>query len=177
MADSVKVKITEKNGVELDFTEELDLTAQNIPYDNTDSGILATDVKQGIDELADSISTSASPGFSWGRSGNVSGGTWLLNESVSSNKSGRSVTFNNAEIVRIFSSTENLNTYTLEIYEHEGDSINLTLLTTLSVSSSRTGDSGTITIPVTTNRQLAIKLSSGSAKNIVVGANLSGSNT
>jgi hypothetical protein len=177
MADDVKVKITERNGAELEFDEELALEAKNVVYDPTDSGLLATDVKEGIDELATNVATSASPGFSWGRSGNVSTNTWLQNEGVSSNKAGRAVTFNDAEIVRIYSASEDLNTYTLSIYEHEGDSINLTLLTTLSVTSSRTGDSGVISIAVSTGRQVAIRLTSGSAKNILVGMNLSGSNT
>lgn len=175
MADNVKVNISERNGVELDFTEELELNAQNIPYDNTASELLATDVQEGIDELATSVATSASPGFSWGRAGNNSN-TWLQNEGVPSNKAGRAITFTDPRIVRIFTATEDAATYTLEIYEHEGNSINLTLLTSLSVTSSRTGDSGAIEIAATEGRQLAILLSSGSAKNIVVGLQLSGSN-
>ena len=176
MADDVKVLITERNGAELDFNEELDLTAANVPYDNSTSGLTAIDVQEVIDELATSVATSASPGFSWGRSGNISN-TWLSNEGVPSNKAGRAITFTDPKIVRIFSASENVATYTLEIYEHEGDSINLTLLTTLSVTASRTGDSSTLDIAATSGRQLAILLASGSAKNIVVGLQLAGSNT
>jgi hypothetical protein len=177
MADNVKVKITEKNGVELDFTEEYDLIAENIPYDPSDSGLTATDVKAGLDELSTNIATSASPGFSWGRSGNLSTNTWLQNEGVSSNRAGRTVTFSSPEITRIFTASEDLNTYTITIYEHEGDSINLTALTTLSATASRTADSGTISVTVTQGRQLAIRITSGSAKNLVVGMTLAGENS
>ena len=178
MADNVKVNISEKNGVDLEFQEEYELIAVNIPFDETIEGELtATDLQGAVDELTTKVATSASPGFSWGRSGNISANTWLQNEGVSSNKSGRAVTFSDANIVRIYTSTENLNTYTLSVYEHEGDSINLTLLTTLVITASRTGDSGVLLIPVTTGRQVAVRITSGSAKNILVGMNLSGSNT
>jgi len=151
--------------------------AESIPFDNDSNGFASDDVQGAIEELSTKVATSASPGFSWGRSGNISANTWLRNEGVSSNRSGRAVTFNNANIVRIYISTENLNTYTLTIYEHEGDSANLTILTTISVTSSKVGDSGTISVPVTTGRQLAVRLTGGSAKNVVVGKNLSGSNS
>lgn len=177
MADNVKVKIEERNGVELDFAEEYELVAENIPYDPSDSLLTSTDVKAALDETSQNLATSASPGFSWGRSGNLSSGTWLNNESVPSNRAGRSVTFNHAKIVRIYSANEDLDTYTLSVYEHEGSEINLTLLTTLSITASRTGDSGPIDVPVTTNRQLAIRVTAGSVKNIIVGINLSGDNT
>ena len=52
MADNVKVLIGEKNGVELELKEEYELISVNIPYNNTTSGLTATDVKSAIDELA-----------------------------------------------------------------------------------------------------------------------------
>jgi hypothetical protein len=144
-------------------------------FDPTGTDLTSTKTGPAIRELRGLITSSASPGFSWGRSGNISN-AWLLNEGVSSNKAGRAITFDDPELVRIFTATEDLNTYTLTIYEHEGDEINLTSLTTLSVTAARTGDSGAITVAATAGRQLAIKLTSGSAKNIVVGIQLSGSN-
>jgi hypothetical protein len=145
--------------------------ARSTPFDNATNGFTADTVQAAIEE----IGASASPGFSWGRSGNSAAGTWLQNDSVPSNLAGRVVTFASAQIKKIFSATEDLNTYTLDIYEHEGNSINLTFLTTVTVTASRSGDSGTISIPVTSGRQLAIQIATGSAKNIVVGIILAGS--
>ena len=176
MADDVKVKITERNGMELEFDEELELSASNVTYDNSNSELTATDVNQGLDELSTTISNSASPGFSWGRSGSLSTNTWLRNEGVNSNRAGRTITFSNPKITRIFTASENLDTYTITIYEHEGDEINLTALTTLSSSAARSADSGAIEIAATQGRQLAIRITSGTARNLVVGMTLSGEN-
>jgi len=145
--------------------------ARTVPFDNATNGFTAENVQTAIEE----IGASASPGFSWGRSGNSASGAWLLNDSVPSNLSGRVVTFASPEIKKIFSATETLDTYTLKVYEHEGNSINLTFLATLTVTASRSGDSGTVSVPVTSGRQLAIQLDTGSAKNIVVGIILAGS--
>jgi hypothetical protein len=48
MADAVKVLIVERNGVELQEREELDLTPSNIPFSN--ANFSATDVNAGIIE-------------------------------------------------------------------------------------------------------------------------------
>ena len=150
--------------------------AESVPFDNDTNGFTSDDVQGAIEEVGASVSVSVSPGFSWGRSGNLPTNTWLQNETVPSNKSGRIVTFSSPEIVRIYSASEDIDTYTLTIYEHEGDEINLTSLTTLSVVSSRNGDSGIISVSVTSGRQLGVKLTSGSAKNLVVGMILTGEN-
>ena len=162
------------NGVKL-LSQLLDAEEEN--FDPTGTDLVSIKTGPAIRELFQQVGQSASPGFSWGRSGNLSTSTWLRNEGVNSNRSGRTVTFNTPEINRIFTSTEDLDTYTITIYEHEGDQINLTALTTLSVVASRTGDSGNISIPVTSGRQLAIRITSGTARNLVVGATLSGENT
>jgi hypothetical protein len=147
--------------------------ASQVPFDNDNNGFDSDNVQGALEE----IGISASPGFSWGRSGNLSNNTWLQNDGVSSNRAGRAVIFADPTIIRIFTATEDLNTYTITIYEHEGDSINLTALTTLSSIASRTADSGVVEIAVTVGRQLAIRITSGSAKNIVVGLQLTGKNT
>lgn len=172
-------------GNEIQFTDPTNgtksvsdlLDAEQEDFDNTGTDLTSTKTGPAIRELATNVGQSASPGFSWGRSGNLSTNTWLQNEGVNSNRSGRTVIFDNPEITRIFVSTENLNTYTISIYEHEGDQINLTLLTTLSAVSSRTADSGPITVAVTEGRQLAVRITSGTARNMVVGMTLAGENT
>lgn len=48
MADYVKAKIAEKNGVELEWTEEYELVPENFPF--VDPSFAATDVKDAIIE-------------------------------------------------------------------------------------------------------------------------------
>lgn len=54
MADNVKVIIAERNGVELDYNEEYELIAENIPFDNSTNGFTAADVQEAIEEAAES---------------------------------------------------------------------------------------------------------------------------
>lgn len=144
--------------------------AQQVPFDNSTNGFTSDNVQNAIEE----IGASASPGFTWGRSGSTSSGTWILNEGVPSNKAGRTIVLGASKIVKFFSATEDLDTYTLDIYWHEGNEINLTYLTTLTVTASRIGDSGSISVSVPNNKQLAVKLNTGSAKNIVCGIVMQG---
>jgi len=144
--------------------------AQSVWFDNSTNGFTSDNVQSAIEE----IGASASPGFTWGRSGNTSSGTWLLNESVPSNKAGRTIVLGASKVVKLFSASEDLDTYTLKLYWHEGNSVNLTFLTTLTVTASRTGNSGTISVSVPNNKQLALYLDTGSAKNIVAGIVMQG---
>ena len=162
------------NGTKL-LSDLLDAEEEN--FDPTGTDLVSTKTGPAIRELAQNVGQSASPGFSWGRSGNLSTNTWLQNEGVSSQRAGRAVLFTNPEITRIFVSTEDVDTYTVTIYEHEGDSVNLTVLTTVSAVASRTADSGSISVAVTSGRQLAARITAGSAKNMVVGVTLAGENT
>jgi hypothetical protein len=152
-------------------------TAKSTPFKNDVAQIDGNpkEVQTAIENLANDVSTSASPGFSFGRASNVNNGTWLLCETVPSNKSGRFVYINSAVVETIFVSSEDVATYDLEIWYHEGDSVNATLLDTISVVSSR-GGSFSVGQSVPTNKQLAIKLVNGSAKNVVAGLELSGTN-
>lgn len=176
MADNVKVKITEKNGVELEFDEEYVLDAQNIPFDETVTGeLVATDVQGAIDEISNTVATSASPGFSFGRASNVNSGTWLNCEGVPSNKAGRWVYISNAVVTRVFVSNEQQTTFDVSVYYHDGNEINLTLLGTVSVINLY-GDSFDVNFPVPTDKQLALRVTSGSARNVVAGLELQGTN-
>jgi hypothetical protein len=147
--------------------------AESVPFDNSTNGFTADDVQAAIEEVDSNIQTSASPGFSFGRASNVSAGTWLQCESVPSNKAGRFVYITTPNIEKLFVSNENVSTYTIEIYEHEGNEVNLTLLSSHTVTSAK-GDSFTVDVSCTNGRQLALKLSSGSARNVVAGLELSG---
>lgn len=149
--------------------------ASSTPFDNTSSTLTSDNVQGAIDELDNKVATSTSPGFSFGRASNVSSGTWLQCEGVPSNKAGRYVYITDPVIKKIFISSETISTYNIDVYEHEGDSINLTLLASSTVTAAR-GGVFTLNVSTTSGRQLAILLSSGSARNVVAGLELSGSN-
>jgi hypothetical protein len=149
-------------------------TARAIPFDNTSNSFVSTNTQNAIEEINSSLLVAASPGFTWGRSGNVSSTTWLQNDTVPSNKSGRTVMINSGTIVKMSVATEDLNTYNIQIFEHDGNENGLTLLHTESIISTRSSQISIPNIPVTLGRQLAIKLSTGSAKNLVVGLIIKG---
>lgn len=144
--------------------------ARSIPFDNSSNGFTAIEVQSAIEE----IKSSASPGFGFGRSGVTSSGTYLQNETVPSNVTGRYVYINSPVVKRVFVSNENVGTYTLEIYEHDGNLINVTLLGSVTVSSALGGDFS-VNWATSKGKQLAMMISSGSVKNIVAGLELSGS--
>lgn len=176
MADNTKVKITERNGVELEFDEEYELIAGNVPFDNTVTNeLVATDTQGAIDEISNTVATSASPGFSFGRASNVNTNTWLNCEGVPSNKAGRWVYINNAVITRVFVSNEQQTTFTVTVYYHDGNEINLTSLGSVTVSNAY-GDSFDVSFAVPTDKQLALRVTAGSARNVVAGLELQGTN-
>jgi len=148
-----------------DFTP----VAEQIPFDNDTNGYAADDVQAAIEE----VGVSASPGFSFGRSGKIPSGTWLNNEGVPSNKAGRYVYINNAEVSRVFVSNENVSTFTVEVFYHDGNEVGLTSLGTAAVVADR-GDAFDVSWLVPTDKQLAIKVVSGSAKNLIAGLELKG---
>lgn len=149
--------------------------AFDTPFDPTndpDCGLTSEDTQSAIEELCNRVSVSASPGFTFGDSGNISANSWLLNDTVPSNKTGRLIYLNNAIITSVFVSNENPNTFDVEVYEHDGSTF--TLLYTLNVVASRQAKATGLTIALTTDKELAIKIVGGSAKNPVVGLQLSG---
>ena len=149
--------------------------ATQVPYDNTDSGLIAEDTKAAIDEIVQSVATSASPGFGFGKGGNVTAGSYLECEGVPSNISGRYVYINDAIITRVFISVQNAATFDIEVFSHDGNEINLTSLGTVSIISS-TGGEFTVNWSVPTAKQIAMKIVNGSAKNAVGGLELQGTN-
>lgn len=130
------------------------------------NGFVSENVQEAIEELALTGGSSASPGYTFGKSGNVSSGTYLQQESVPSNITGRTVGVSNGLVVEVDVGSQDADTYDLSIYSHDGDSINLTLLVTVSVVAARTG---TFLlgppVPIAKGKQLAARISSGSCKN------------
>ena len=151
--------------------------ARSTPFDNTGTEFESDNVQDALEE----VGVSASPGFGFGRSGNVSANTWLQRTGgVPSNKTGVTIGIGNPVLTRVDVGNEDVGTFDVGIYEHEGDETNLTLLTTISVTSSRTAsftetDFGLVT--ATKGRQLAVRVTSGSAKNIGVDVTLKGTNS
>jgi len=136
--------------------------AEEIPFDNTSNGFVSEDVQAAIEE----IGASASPGFSFGRNGNLSQNTWLRRPgNVPSNRAGVTLDIANPVITRISAANRNVETYDIEIYEHEGNQVNLTLLTTVTVTAA-TSQSFSVSVPATEGRQLAVRLGSSSTGNV-----------
>lgn len=147
--------------------------AGSVPFDNSTNGFTSTDTQAAIEEVKGLISTSASPGFTWGRSGNVGTNTWLQNDSVPSNTAGRLIGLASGKIEQAFLANEGVSTYSLEIYEHDGTTF--TLLTTVTNTAAVSSFVDFVTpISITTGKMIGVKVSSGSAKNIVFALVLSG---
>lgn len=147
--------------------------AESTPFNNETNGFTSDNVQGAIEE----IGASASPGFSFGRSGNVSNNAWLRRPgNVPSNRAGVTIPISNPVITQISCSNRNVDTYDILIYEHEGNQVNLTLLTTVSVVSAR-GDVFNVNIVATEGKQLAVRLgNSGSVRDIGVDIVLKGGN-
>lgn len=148
--------------------------AEQVPFDNATNGFTSDEVQSAIEEVSTTVQTSASPGFSFGRSGNVTDGSWLLCESVPSNKAGRWVYITSAEVTRVFVSNETIETFDLEVYYNDKGGLGLSLLGTVNIVADY-GGAFTVSWSVPTGTELAIKLVNGSAKNVVAGLELRGS--
>lgn len=145
--------------------------AGEIPFDNSTDGFTSDNVQAAIEE----IGASASPGFSFGRSGGLLASTWLqVDGGVPSNSAGRYVPINNPVIVNFFCSSDTTSTFVLTLYQHDGNAINLTALGTLTVTAAM-GAQATVNFATVKGKQLAVRLTSGSANNLVAGVILKGS--
>jgi len=148
--------------------------ADAVSFDPEATGLTSETSGEAIRELSATVGVSASPGFNFGRSGNSSTNTWLtVTGSVPSNKAGITVALQNPEITQVFIANETISTFDISVYEHEGDEVNLTLLDTVSVVAARSA-SFAVSVAVTQGRQLATRVTSGSAKNVNVGLQLKG---
>ena len=153
--------------------DEYNPVAIEIPFDNTGSGFQSDNVEDAIKE----IGASASPGFSFGR-GSASTGTWLNRVGeIPSNRTGVTIGITNPVVTQVFVSCENIETFTVGIYEHDGDSINLQLLGTVSVVGARVGNF-LVNFPTSTLKQIAVRVvtSTGTVQNLGVDVILTGSN-
>lgn len=121
-----------------------------------------------------SLGFAASPGFTWGRKNNVHVGQYLQNDDVPSNVTGRLITFDSPTIRKILiTAGANVGSdATFIVQEHDGTTfIDLTTATIL--SGNRTAVAN-VNVPVTSGKQLAVKVSAGTVNNPVVGIVLDG---
>lgn len=72
--DSIKVLVVERNGVELQFQEELDLIAHNIPFD--EPGFEADNVGDAVTETGDAVAVLVVP-ISLVNNGTLSGNSFI----------------------------------------------------------------------------------------------------
>jgi len=125
------------------------------------TGPLATDWT--LEGLGSAVVTQTAD---FGTSGNASANSYLDRAGgVSSNISGIPIMVSAGKIKSISCGSENIETYSVEVYEHEGDFINPVLLYTLSVVASRSGSVHGLDVSVTQDSQLATKVLN-SVKNI-----------
>lgn len=85
---------------------------------------------------------------------------------VPSNISGVPIMISSGEIRTVSVSNEDVDTYSVAIYEHDGDFTNPTLLYTVSVVGARGKTDANLSIMVTQGKQLAAEVSVGAVKNV-----------
>ena len=148
MVDQIKVSMLEKNGEELDYQEELDLNAF--------------------------VNQFVAPPFILGLKGVKSSGAWFQSEGVPSNVVGIPIftSGGSLDVIHV-KNQDDTASFTVEIYEHDGTTF--TLLTSVSLSNQRGKLVTGVGVSVTQGRELAAKISSGSATNAKVAIGLKGS--
>jgi len=129
-----------------------------------------------IEEITNQVSAvSASPGFSWGDTGSLNSGTFLLNDNVASNRTGRIVPLQFGEITQVFVANENANTFTIQILRRTGPNT-FVPLTSVSLTAQRSKTESKAGINVGLGDELACRVSAGNCKNPVVGVIIRGTN-
>jgi hypothetical protein len=193
LVDKVKsLKIEDAtDGTEIDMAptevnpSEDYLAAKGVAFENSDDTVIYGESGQmrfkdvdvttevTLEDLLDG-GNGASPGFSFGRRGNVAVNTWLRNEEVPSNRTGRVIAVNNPEAVLVSLANRNVTTYTVTFFEHDGNLIGLTSLGSVTVTSAR-GDDQSISVALTQGKQLAARLTAGtSVQDLVVTVTVKG---
>jgi len=129
-------------------------------YRQTDGTVYAKTGASPIDWVEDGLGSSVfTQTASFGKSGNAVANSFLDRAgSVPSNISGIPIMVGTGTVKSVACGQEDIDTYSVEYYEHEGDFVNPILLGTLTVTSARSGSTGALSVPVTQNKQLAIKV-------------------
>lgn len=115
----------------------------------------------------------STPGFSFGRSGTANSGTYLQIDSVPSNLAGRLIPFTEATLSSIFVTCQNPSTFTVEVQSRSGNTF--TTVYTATITNARTFSSYVQNVDFVVGDEIAVRIGSGSAQNIVVGLIIKGS--
>ena len=161
---SNSISLRNNAGVELRILRKNDSIIAVLEDNSTSNGVW--------DFLAFSIESFSAPPFLMGRSGNAPQGTWLQNETVPTNLVGVPIFVDEGYIARVAVFNEGANTFTIEVYEHDG--VTFTLLHTVTMTAQVSKIEQNLNIPVTYGKGLAALISSGSAKNVKVALSLRG---
>jgi hypothetical protein len=122
-----------------------------------------------VSPIADST-----PGFSFGRSGACTVGTYLQVDSVPSNLAGRLVAFSAANLSNVFVSCQSPATFTIEVQVRVGAVFTTVYTATITASRkfTQTGISG---VEFLLGDEVCVKIGSGSCSNVIVGLIIKGS--
>lgn len=149
--------------------------AEDVYFRDDNVAFVADDVQEALEQVSDSVAVSASPGFTWGDSGVIPNGSYLLNDNIPSNLAGRTVPLYNAIISKVFVTMENTNTVSFDIQKRVGSVF--TTLTTITVTALRK-DSQNVSVPVDFQEEICVRVSPTSAnkpKNPNIGIIIKGS--
>lgn len=162
----------------IDFSTTGDgVNATKIPASYTPINYVPTEVgTEGSDKVSAHLkgmdvtfAAAATPGFTFGRSGTITNGTYLLNDTVPSNVAGR-IALVPGKIEEVYFVAEQSGTYVFEIMKRTGNSFAAIL--TMTVSAKRADVQTFSNIAVAYKDELACRIISGQPKNPVVGVML-----
>jgi hypothetical protein len=151
--------------------------ARSLPFDNETNGFVSTDVQAAIEEISVTGGVSASPGFTWGGSGTITKGSYLQNDTVPSNVSGRMVPLVSGILNKIFVACEIAATFKVNVMRRSGSSF--TTIATVSMVNQRV-DVFNVSVAVALNDELAMRIdptSTDNPRNVVVGVVIKGVTT
>ena len=111
---------------------------------------------------------SSKPNQWFTKTGNVISGAYLNNGGIPSNVVGLPFGLNNGQLIKVWIGKEDASDLNLGIYTHDGDEVNLTLIHTVSmlIADGRTKSFDVSGVSIAKDKQIAIKITSGTAKNI-----------
>lgn len=140
---------------------------RNPGFGGQPSVLTSEEAQSAIEEVQANVSADLSYSHTMGRSGSVPSSTYLLNDSIPSNLSGKNNALNNAKIVKVSVSNQGATALTVELLTHDGDEVNLTVIGSVTTPAQRSS-TFTVSYPVAVNKQVAIRLAaaSASAKNL-----------
>jgi hypothetical protein len=128
-----------------------------------------------IEELVNQISSvSASPGFTWGRSGVSSAGAFGLNDSVPCNVAGRQVPITSGKVTTFFVAKEDPTDVTFRIFKHPSPFTTVATIVMVVADGRAKAFSLSPQPDVTGDDELGVEVTAGSAKNWIAGCIIRG---